>query len=148
MNRILIVLCFFMIFSCSQEKENDTAGAESQLMRLNDIYDNAIINKDTAVLDRIYSDEVTVVSPEGKLLNKNEQIISLFTTETRYDSAGSTDVNIKFYGNTAIMTGIFRGVGTYRGNPVSINERYTTVWAKKDTSWHVISEHGTIIQQN
>ena len=140
----LPVLIITILISC--KSKDKTPEVDPRLMQLNAVYDSAIIHSDTSILKRLYAPEFVYTNTEGKLLNKDQQIMSIVTSEMKLESGKSQDVKINAFGNTAVMTGVFVANGTYRGNPVTINERYTCVWLKKDTTWQVIAEQGTIVQ--
>ena len=145
MLKILTVTFFAAIILSCNAKGKSNKGAEAQLLRLNYLYDSALLIQDTGFLKRLYADDFIYTNPEGKVLNKEEQIISIAVSELKWDAGKSDDVRVKIYDDIAVMTGAFRASGTYRGNPVSIHERYTAVWKQKDTTWQVIAEQGNII---
>jgi len=137
----LLVMAIF--FNCkSKEKVNE----EPQLLRLNKLYDSALVNNDAAVLKRLYADDFIYTNPEGKVLTKEQQINSIAVSEMNWETGKSEDVKVKIFGDAAVMTGSFFAKGNYRGNPVTINERYTAFWIKTDTSWKMIAEQGNIIK--
>lgn len=140
---LVTLLISAVLLSCSTEKNKD-AGAEVRLHRLNILYDSALMKHDTAFLKKIYSDDYIYTTPEGKLLNKEQQLVNIAVSELKWISGSSEDVKTKVYDDIAVMTGAFRANGTYRGSPVTILERYTAVWKKTDTSWQLIAEQGTI----
>ena len=134
-----------VVYGCkSKEKASDPA--DQELIRLNNTYDSAIIAHDTATLRRLYADDFVFTNPEGKLLSRQEQITSIAVSEVNWEAGRSEDVKVKIYDNTAVMTGAFFAKGSYRGNPLTINERYTAVWIKTDTSWQMVAEQGTIVK--
>ena len=98
------------------------------------------------MLGRLYAKDFIYTNPDGKLLTKEQQMTSIAASEMKWDNGKSEDVKVKVYGQTAVMTGAFYAKGNYRGNPVTINERYTAVWLKTDTSWQMIAEQGNIIK--
>ena len=143
----IITLPLFIItilLSCKSKKKINEV--DPKLMQLNSLYDSAIIHSDTAILKRLYASEFVYTNTEGKLLNKDQQIISVATSEMKWEAGKSENVKVNVFGNTAVMTGSFLANGTYRGNPVTINESYTCVWIKKDTTWQVVAEQGTIVK--
>lgn len=145
MLKILPLSVFAAIILSCNAKDKSNKGAEAQLLRLNYLYDSALLIHDTGFLKRLYADDFIYTNPEGKVLNKEEQLISIAVSEMKWDAGKSDDVRVKIYNDIAVMTGAFRASGTYRGNPVSIHERYTAVWKQKDTTWQVIAEQGNII---
>ena len=139
----LSLLAGTIFFNCkSKEKVNE----EPELLRLNNLYDSALVHNDTGVLKRLYADDFIYTNPEGKVLTKEQQINSIAVSEMNWETGKSGDVKVKILGNAAVTTGSFLASGNYRGNPVTINERYTTVWVKTDTSWQIVAEQGNIIK--
>jgi ketosteroid isomerase-like protein len=145
MLKIITVSLFTMtiFFSCkSKEKLNE----EPELVRLNNLYDSALVNNDTSVLKRLYADDFIYTNPEGKVLTKEQQITSIAVSEMNWEAGKSEDVKVKIFDGAAVMTGSFLAKGNYRGNPVTINERYTAVWIKKGDTWQMVAEQGNVIK--
>jgi uncharacterized protein DUF4440 len=145
MQKVLTLAVLTAIILSCNAKDKSNKGAEAQLLRLNYLYDSALLIQDTGFLKRLYAEDFVYTNPEGKLLNKEQQIISIAVSEMKWDAGKSDDVRVKIYDDIAVMTGAFRASGTYRGNPISIHERYTAVWKQKDTTWQMIAEQGNII---
>lgn len=148
MSRIFSLLFIFIftlgIFSCGNKTEAPDYTA--QLTQLNNLYDSALLTRDTTTLKKLYGEKFMLTNPDGQLLNKQQQLLSVATSEVKWDNAKSDNVTIQFYGNTAVLFGEFRGTGSYRGNPLTIHERYTTFWIKTDTSWQLMAEHANIVR--
>ena len=147
MLKIIVLLPFIIttLLSCKSKKKT-SEGAESKLIELNNMYDSAIVHSDTSLLKRLYAPEFVCTNSEGKLLTKDQQIINIATSEMKWEAGKSENVKVNVFDNAAVMTGSFFARGTYRGNPVTINESYTATWIKKDTSWQMVAEQGTIVK--
>jgi hypothetical protein len=134
-----------VILSCNA-KPNTEEQAKQKLTRLNAIYDSSLIVNDTAFFNKLFAEEYTYVSSEGQVLSKQQQLSSMSLSEMSYTKASSEDVKVTVFDNAAVLHGIFRGEGTFRGNPVTINERYSTFWIKQDTTWALVAEHVSVIK--
>jgi ketosteroid isomerase-like protein len=141
----LILFATSLLGSCGSKGKTNTP-VETELLRLNNLYDSALMHHDATTLKRLYADEFVYTNPEGKLLTKEQQTTSIASSEINLAEGKSTDVIVKVYGKMAVMTGLFSGKGTYRGNPLTVNERYTTVWIKTDTSWQMVVEQGNVVK--
>ncbi len=146
MSKIIGLSCLMAIILSACGKGKSGVGAESELIRLNNLYDSAIVHEDITTLKRLYAKDYVYTNPEGKLLTKDEQTTSISSSEIKWHEGKSTEVRVKVYGKMAIVTGLFVARGDYRGNPLNINERYTSVWMKGDTSWQLIAEQGNVIK--
>ncbi|MFN2438944.1 MAG: nuclear transport factor 2 family protein [Chitinophagaceae bacterium] len=156
----LIIYLFFVVvaflFSCnnkSQDKDKDKDKrneyldiAKKQLTLLNQKYDSALINSDTAMLNKIYASEFSYTTPEGLVLSKSQQITNIGSGGLNLDYGKSDEVDVKVYDSTAVVTGLFRGKGVFKENIIDIKERYTTVWVKRNGEWKLVKEQGTFIQ--
>jgi ketosteroid isomerase-like protein len=142
---ISVIFTVLLVSGCKSKKKTQD-GADQQLMRLNNLYDSALIRHDTATLKRLYAEDFVYTNPEGKVLTRQEQVTSIAVSEVNWESGRSEDVKVKIFDNTAVMTGAFLAKGNYRGNPLTIQERYTAVWIKTDTSWQMVAEQGNIIK--
>ena len=92
MLKVLTITFFATVFilSCNA-KDKSNKGAEAQLLRINNLYDSALLVQDTALLKRIYADDFVYTNPEGKLLNKDQQLISIAVSEMKWDTGRSGD---------------------------------------------------------
>jgi ketosteroid isomerase-like protein len=145
MTRYIIVFAtLILLIACGKKSSSD---AEAKLRSLNNQYDSALLKNDLDALNRLYATDFVYTNPEGKVLNKAEQIANIKASEVKLEQGQSTDVKVKIYGgDVAVMTGNFLAKGNYRGNPVNINERYTVTWVKADTSWQMVAEHSNVVK--
>ena len=142
---LTIVFSSFLWAACGSKEEKTDSTA--QLLHLNQLYDSALLKKDTSILRSLYAEQFKLVNPDGRLLTKQEQLLNIATSELTWESAESEQVTVDIFGNTAVLLGVFKGRSSYRGNPIAVHERYTTVWIKTDTSWQIVAEQANIIRQ-
>ena len=147
MIKSIISLAFAIIVfaGCDSALKNQIK-ANADLLRLNNAHDSAVMHKDIEGLKRLYAEEFTCTNPEGKFLNRQDQLSSVSSSEIKWESGKSNEILIKLYGKTAVMTGLFTAKGDFRGNPLSVNERFLHVWIKTDTSWQLIAEQSNVVR--
>lgn len=145
-NRFFLYAGIWAVLLAACNNSAKTPDYTQQLIELNNRYDSALLKGDTAALGRLLAPEFTLVNPDGRLLNRQEQLLTIATSELKWEKAGSENVTVRFYGNTAVLLGEFKGNASYRGNPLAIQERYTTVWIRKDTSWQLVNEQANIVR--
>lgn len=148
----LSFIAIVFLFSCKEKNKNKEMTndypelAKKELTLLNQQYDSALINSDTAWLNKTYANEFIYTTPEGQVRNKTQQLISVGSGGLKLDYGKSDDVTVSIYDSTAIVTGRFFGKGIFKENIIDIKERYTTVWLKRDGKWQLMTEQGTFIQ--
>jgi ketosteroid isomerase-like protein len=140
-----LILLTVIILAC-KSKGKSTAADSSELMQLNALYDSALVHHDIETLKRLYAEDFVYTNPEGKLLTREQQTNSIANSEINLTQGKSSDVTVKVYGKAAVMTGLFSATGSYRGNPLTVNERYTAVWVRTDSSWQMVAEQGNVVK--
>lgn len=141
---VLFTLAVLTVMACNSKKAAPDFKAD--IIRLNNLYDSALIKKDTGTLKNLYAESFRLTNPDGRLMSKQEQLLNVATSELNWEAAKSENVTVDVYNNMAVLIGEFRGNGSYRGTPISVHERYTTVWIKTDTSWQLVAEQANIIR--
>jgi len=141
------LLCLAIVFASAFAAHSQTATrAQRELLKLNRAYDEALVRGDAAALDRIYAEEFVYTTFDGSVRGKAEQLKFTRSGDLRLESGTSDGVRIRIYGTTAVMTGRFTARGTFKDKPISIRERYTAVWVKKEGKWKLVAEQGNEIK--
>ena len=109
-------------------------------------YDQAIARQDAAAHGRLLTDDYLLIDHEGKYWSKKEITDMVKSGEMRFEVAKSEKVTVRFYGSTAITTGDWIEKGVYKGEPFDRLTRFTTIFAKQDGAWRVVSDHVTNVK--
>ena len=128
-------------------KTNQNNKTEQELLKANQEYDTALLRGDAAALDRLYADEFVYTNPDGEIRDKAQQLAFTRSGDLKFQSAQSSDVKVRVYGKTAVMTGRFNAKGTFKGENIDVRERYTAVWVKQNGRWRLVAEQGNFIKQ-
>jgi ketosteroid isomerase-like protein len=51
------------------------------------------------------------------------------------------------YGDSAIVTGIYRSKGTYQGGPYEHIGRFTDTWVYTDGRWQCVASHTSLLKK-
>jgi uncharacterized protein (TIGR02246 family) len=130
---ITLLLCCLTAAVAAQTKPHRR---EEEILRLEDQWREAQQRNDKAAFDRILSPDLTFVGTSGSFRNKSGFIASRETSWIpRADTYTSTEVSVRFYGETAIVTGL----GATTGAGVSAKARFTHVWAKRKGTWLLVA---------
>jgi ketosteroid isomerase-like protein len=74
-------------------------------------------------------------------------IKDLQTRDIVWQSVTGKDMQVRVYGDTAVVTGRFFGKGRYKGNELDERQRFTSVWIRRRGRWQAISEHASTLKQ-
>ena len=110
--------------------------AESQRLR-------ALVTADYAALDRLLADDLTYTHSTAKLDTKATYLEPLVSGRTRYQSLEPSDVQVRVYGTTGVVTGILRSVALVAGKESRTNMRFTNVWVRRDGRWQMVAWQST-----
>ena len=92
---------------------------------LNDLY-AALGRNDAGSLDRIYSDDYTLVNESGILTTKAPRLAATRSGELKFESAGYDEANTRLYGDTAVATYRVMIKGQFKGQDVGGQLRVTS----------------------
>ena len=122
------------------------AATKAEILELEKERNRAIINGDALALERMTSDDYTFITLRGELRTKAEIVQGFKSGSFHYDSREISDLNIRVYGNTAIVTGRSIQKGKENGKDYSGDYRFTRVYIKQDGRWQTVALQTTLIQ--
>jgi ketosteroid isomerase-like protein len=155
MKRTLILItagCLAFSLSHAQTNTQTNAGqvqpgkAEQALMALEQEWAGAVKRQDAATIDRIQAEEYTFTDPAGRTWTKTRALDSVKAGDLAIDSFELSDVQVKIYGNTAVITFTITWNGTFRGTDISGPQRMTDVFVKRAGRWQCVASQATRIR--
>lgn len=105
----------------------------------------AWVEHDRAVVAEVLADDWKVIDPAGRVLTK-AQVLEEFDTGARKLESGTIDeVEVRAYGDCAVVTGRTTAQGSYEGNAVTVRLRFTDVCVRRGGAWQVVASQATLI---
>ena len=126
------------------------AGAEQQVKRLLDEYTQALLNKDTAALERIWADDLTFINPRGQRLTKQNRLENIKTGATAFRSIRLSDQRIRVAdsdADVAIATFNVALEAQYSGQEGSGTYAVTAALTRHDNAWRISAIQMTKVVQ-
>jgi ketosteroid isomerase-like protein len=142
---LICALLFTLVFSALVAGQGKTksegaqaGGVEQQLKQMEDDWQKATRTKDATLLKRIIAEDWVATNEMGKALNR-EQYISQTTSNTDViQSNENFDMQVRVYGNTAVVTGGLTEKGTRNGTAYTDTYRWTDVFVKRGGRWQAV----------
>ena len=101
-----------------------------------------------AFLDKFQTDDFTLIQGNGAVHNKAETLEGYKTGKTGFQKMDFSDVKVRIYGNTAVVTGIVTYIGEQEGvKSTGTPVRFTRVLVKRDGIWKQVLNQSTRITQ-
>jgi ketosteroid isomerase-like protein len=115
--------------------DNET---ERSLRQMNSEWVDAFVKRDTKALDRIMADDCTFIYPlEGD--SKQQFISDIETGDLVAESMTRENVEVRIYGQTAVVTGLDTCRWKYKGHEIAGYYRTVHVYAQRDGRWQVVA---------
>ena len=113
---------------------------ERELKKVEEDWANAYLRHDAAVLERILADEFISVGSNGKSHNKAQDIEELKTDSAIYEYSTPYDLEIRLYGDGAVVIGRTKERGHYDSGRPFVNEyRWTDIFVKRQGRWQCVA---------
>jgi hypothetical protein len=132
----------------SRPKTNAIGPIEEEVVR--EIVDlekqakDAALHRDAAFSERTLADDYVAITPLGQVISKAETIAARKTAQLRYEAIDISDMMVRLYGNTAIVTARAEVKGTELGEEFSGPYRFTRVWVRRNGHWLTVSYQATV----
>jgi ketosteroid isomerase-like protein len=106
----------------------------------------ASLHRDADFSIRALADDYVAITPLGQVTTKEQNISARRSGQLRYDAMNVTDMVVRLYGDTAIVTARADVKGHQLGEDFSGLYRYTRVWVRRNGRWQAVSYQATVTQ--
>lgn len=121
--------------------------AEEEIKNLEEARNQAVLHGDVATLDRTTADDYTFITLRGELRTKSDILQGFRSGSFHYESRQISDLKVRVYGNTAVVTGRSIQKGMENGKDYSGDYRFTRVYVKQNGRWLTVALQTTLVQQ-
>jgi len=148
MKQIIYVTIFTLaLLSLGRQQsvaQNADAAAEQEVRQTIKKYRTALLQKDAATLEQIWTDDYTFTNGAGETHTKAERLAHLKSGATSLDSISEAeDMKVRIHGNVAVVTSRVIIKGQYSGKRASGQYRSINVWVKGAAGWQLIANQLT-----
>jgi ketosteroid isomerase-like protein len=119
----------------------------SALLALEKEWDDAIVRKDMAVLERILDPGFLFIDVDGTVTRRSALLAGIRSPKLVIEPFVTRDVEVRVYGSTAVLTGWFEQKGSYDGRRFTLRQRYTDVYVRVGSRWVVVSAHASTLSR-
>lgn len=152
---LLTVLIFTAtLFSFGQKTDKQTVKTDKDTQQVNALtknYLDAVVKRDSAVVDRVLSDDYTEFSHFGGIYSKSQILdqykVPVSADAGKLESFDVTEQKVRIYDNTAVSTARITAHFKDKDGKTGTDATYYTVVAvKKNGQWQMVSAHGSRIE--
>jgi len=107
------------------------------ILDLQRAFDEAELNADVARLGELLAEDFLSIGEQGFVLGKREWIGR--HGEFRYLSIETSEVDVRRYGEAAIVRCVQRSRASWRGEPMALAVRLSQVWVRQPAGWRIVA---------
>jgi hypothetical protein len=122
---------------------------EEQLVSVSNDYAQSYIKKDISLLDSILADDWMLITAGcGKKISRDEHLRDLKDGTLQVEGIKDSEVEIRVYGDAAVLTGRRESKVSYRNRDVSDQTLFSQFYALQDGRWRCVSSQVSSIPEN
>lgn len=121
------------------------ASIERELRDVSEAWDRAMVANDPDAIGRFMADDWIIIGPDGRVGDRANFLDLIRSGALTHHTMESHDVQVRAYGETALVIG--RGIsgGVFNGQPFHLVERVSSVFVRQAGSWRCVSTHLSLI---
>jgi ketosteroid isomerase-like protein len=106
----------------------------------------ASLHRDAEFSQRTLAEDYVAITPLGQVTTKQDTLSARKSGQLRYDTINVSDMVVRVYGDTAVVTARADVKGHQLGEDFSGPYRYTRVWVRRTRHWQAVSYQATVTQ--
>ena len=106
----------------------------------------ASIRRDADFSQRTLAEDYVAITPLGQVTTKQDTLSARKSGQLRYDTINVSDMVVRVYGDTAVVTARADVKGHQLGEDFSGPYRYTRIWVRRTGHWQAVSYQATVTQ--
>jgi ketosteroid isomerase-like protein len=138
-----IMLYWFLILALAAG-DAQTAGVRdaqpSRIVALENAWNQAVQQKDVKAIEPLMSEELVSIDDDDTVMNKEQYLASLSTPGLHFEHIVSESMQVRLYGQSAVVIGVYREQGTKTGKRVFARERFVDTWINQNDAWICVGQ--------
>jgi ketosteroid isomerase-like protein len=118
---------------------------EEQIMKMERDRAAAVVKADVATIEGLTSDDYTLINANGRLSDKATTMNDIKTGSIKLTANEVSDMKVRVYGDTAVVTGKSSAKGTIGGRELKGPVMFTRVYVKLNGKWQSVAFQQTPI---
>lgn len=137
--RVLLLTLIAVTASTTPQPSGDSDTRE--LQRLEKVWNEAHEQGNADALEPLWADDMEIDVPHMPVMTRADAVKFAHSGRMKFLHYGTSDLRIRIYGDTAVVTGRLQRTRTMNGQEVSDDWRFTKVYVRQAQAWRVVSFH-------
>lgn len=145
MKRTVFCCALLVLSSLALAQQSDPR--EGKLLVLERLWNEAQVNRDSAALDALVSSRFVNTEWDGEISDKQKFLADIKDPRFKPTAANIQDVKMNFFGDMAVVTGVYHTQGTYQGKSYDHVGRFTDTWVLDMGKWQCVASHTSLLKK-
>ena len=119
----------------------DQAADQTELLRLEKEGVTAILAGNVKALGDFFATDWKIVGSDAGMMNREQLFKAMEASLLKFASYEQSDLEVRVYGDAAVVIGTGKSKGEWKGESFSTKERFTDVFIRQDGKWRCVSTH-------
>src|SRR5580704_17546794 len=144
-----IILAGLLILSLSPamfaQHGSNTDAEQTRILALENAWNLAEEHKDVKALDGLLANTMVYIDYDGTFMDKAQFIASVKAPSLHPEQIVNESMTAHVYGDSAVVTGIYREKGVNKGKSYLRRGRFTDTWVYQNSTWVCVASQSTLI---
>jgi ketosteroid isomerase-like protein len=136
---LAVALCWLYVGTAWALPHRDSHAIRKQIEALEMEWRDAELSNNVSQMGKLLSDDYIGITANGTVVTKAQELAQRRAGTVRIQSLDITDLKVRVYGDTAVVTSKAALVGENGQSDISGNYRYTRVYNKRLGRWKIVS---------
>jgi ketosteroid isomerase-like protein len=150
MTKALLLVPLLVLSGCSSaatEPPGSAPGPVAALTRQADEWDKAIVRKDLPAIASNMASDFRQIRSNGSVVDRDTFLRDITSPDLVIDPYAVEDLDVRIYGDVALLCGRTRMTGRFAGEPFTTHYRYIDVYVRRGGRWAVCSVQTTPVRE-
>src|ERR1700752_2644997 len=139
------LLCLTLATTAAVPDQLDAA--QTRILALENAWTQAEEHKDVNALESLLDATLVYVDYAGSLMDKAQFMASVKVPSLHPEQIVNESMTAHVYGDSAVVTGVYREKGEKNGKPYLRRGRFTDTWVFHQGSWVWVASQSTLIMK-
>ena len=118
---------------------------QTKILALENAWNQAEEHKDIKALDSLLGATLVYIDYDGTIMDKAQFIASVQAASLHPEQIVNESTTAHVYGDSAVVTGIYREKGVKSGKPYLRRDRFTDTWVYETGTWICVASQSTLM---
>jgi ketosteroid isomerase-like protein len=143
--RVSVCVLLFASALLAMAQQQDEEAERTRILAPENAWNQAEEHKDAQALDGLLGSGLVYVDYDGSFMDKAQFMASVKAPSLHPEQITNESMTAHVYGDSAIVTGVYREKGVNKGKPYLRRGRFTDTWVKQNGTWVCVASQSTLI---